>query len=572
MSTCFSIGAGDLGGDRRPAPRASPRADPTVADVALAVVEGALAPVRHRGRRGQRGRRARRRRPPPRSDRVTASPRWSSVRPRWCGAFDGESPPTWLLRQVALWGRPGPGASNSLAVLAHQHIAQDGLDFSTRLAPARVCCHPERTPIGTSAPLCRLSGTRALGRSGRSCPVSRLARRRHSRPAWPHAGLGCRSPLVAPACAAVRELPRTVWDWAEGAALWTFSPISRRCSWWAAVSATAPILAVLLPGQRVPQLHPAHRRRHPGRPAGPRPGRGRSVELIANVGLGFVFLLAGFEIEPRLMVASPGGSHSLPGRRQPSSQSRSWVGWRQRTTSTRSFLSRWLSRQPHSAPCYPSCVSEACSTARSARTSWRRRGRRAAADPGDRDLPGSQQQYRRVGLPRRHRPGRGAARPSLETCPRSHAGPRRGRRCRLDRPDDTAVVDRPAPGPVGLGGRVRSRRRSRRVPCRCCPSPVGAGRRALAGGKLDAIGYGFFIPVFFVSAGVGVDIESIREAPLRLLVFFVLLLSTRDTDIPRLPRRPGWATATAVDVLHRDESPAHRGPHRDRTRQWHHAA
>lgn len=45
--------------------------------------------------------------------------------------------------------------------------------------------------------------------------------------------------------------------------------------------------------------------------------------------------------------------------------------------------------------------------------------------------------------------------------------------------------------------------------------------------KLDAIGYGFFIPVFFVSAGVGVDIASIRESPSRLVVFFVLLLLVR---------------------------------------------
>jgi Kef-type K+ transport system membrane component KefB len=43
-------------------------------------------------------------------------------------------------------------------------------------------------------------------------------------------------------------------------------------------------------------------------------------------------------------------------------------------------------------------------------------------------------------------------------------------------------------------------------------------------GKLDAIGYGFFIPLFFVASGMGLDIRSIAEAPLRLLVFFVLLL------------------------------------------------
>ncbi len=45
--------------------------------------------------------------------------------------------------------------------------------------------------------------------------------------------------------------------------------------------------------------------------------------------------------------------------------------------------------------------------------------------------------------------------------------------------------------------------------------------------KLDAVGYGFFIPVFFVSSGMALDVVSIIENPLRLLVFFVLLLAVR---------------------------------------------
>jgi Kef-type K+ transport system membrane component KefB len=45
--------------------------------------------------------------------------------------------------------------------------------------------------------------------------------------------------------------------------------------------------------------------------------------------------------------------------------------------------------------------------------------------------------------------------------------------------------------------------------------------------KLDAIGYGFFIPVFFVASGMNLDVHSIIEAPLRLLVFFLLLLVVR---------------------------------------------
>ena len=39
-------------------------------------------------------------------------------------------------------------------------------------------------------------------------------------------------------------------------------------------------------------------------------------------------------------------------------------------------------------------------------------------------------------------------------------------------------------------------------------------------GKLDAVGYGFFIPVFFVSSGMILDLRSIVESPARLVVFF----------------------------------------------------
>jgi Kef-type K+ transport system membrane component KefB len=45
--------------------------------------------------------------------------------------------------------------------------------------------------------------------------------------------------------------------------------------------------------------------------------------------------------------------------------------------------------------------------------------------------------------------------------------------------------------------------------------------------KLDAVGYGFFIPVFFVASGMGLDLRSIVEAPGRLILFFVLLIVVR---------------------------------------------
>jgi Kef-type K+ transport system membrane component KefB len=45
--------------------------------------------------------------------------------------------------------------------------------------------------------------------------------------------------------------------------------------------------------------------------------------------------------------------------------------------------------------------------------------------------------------------------------------------------------------------------------------------------KLDVVGYGFFIPVFFVYSGMTVDLHSIAAAPLRLLLFFALLILVR---------------------------------------------
>jgi len=55
--------------------------------------------------------------------------------------------------------------------------------------------------------------------------------------------------------------------------------------------------------------------------------------------------------------------------------------------------------------------------------------------------------------------------------------------------------------------------------------------------KLDAIGYGFFIPIFFVVAGMGVDVASIRESPSRLLVFLALLLLVRGLPVLFVYRR-----------------------------------
>ena len=45
--------------------------------------------------------------------------------------------------------------------------------------------------------------------------------------------------------------------------------------------------------------------------------------------------------------------------------------------------------------------------------------------------------------------------------------------------------------------------------------------------KLDAVGYGIFIPVFFVASGMGLDVGAIIADPLRLLIFLALLLVVR---------------------------------------------
>jgi Kef-type K+ transport system membrane component KefB len=76
--------------------------------------------------------------------------------------------------------------------------------------------------------------------------------------------------------------------------------------------------------------------------------------------------------------------------------------------------------------------------------------------------------------------------------------------------------------------------------------------------KLDAVGYGFFIPIFFVSAGMSLDLPSIVHSPGRVLVFFVLLLLVRGAPALVIYRRAlalrgrfemTLLTATALPLL-----------------------
>ena len=45
--------------------------------------------------------------------------------------------------------------------------------------------------------------------------------------------------------------------------------------------------------------------------------------------------------------------------------------------------------------------------------------------------------------------------------------------------------------------------------------------------KLDVAGHGFLIPIFFVYSGMTIDLRAIAEAPLRLLLFFGVIVAVR---------------------------------------------
>src|SRR5207237_4674903 len=65
--------------------------------------------------------------------------------------------------------------------------------------------------------------------------------------------------------------------------------------------------------------------------------------------------------------------------------------------------------------------------------------------------------------------------------------------------------------------------------------------------KLEAIGFGFLIPVFFVSSGLAFDLRALFATPttiLRAPIFLLALLATR--GIPALLYRPLVGTRRAV--------------------------
>jgi len=56
-------------------------------------------------------------------------------------------------------------------------------------------------------------------------------------------------------------------------------------------------------------------------------------------------------------------------------------------------------------------------------------------------------------------------------------------------------------------------------------APPGSDNKLIP--KIEGLGFGFFVPLFFILSGVNLDVASIAQKPLRLVVFFVLLLAVR---------------------------------------------
>ncbi|MGY1739513.1 MULTISPECIES: cation:proton antiporter [unclassified Blastococcus] len=86
---------------------------------------------------------------------------------------------------------------------------------------------------------------------------------------------------------------------------------------------------------------------------------------------------------------------------------------------------------------------------------------------------------------------------------------------------------------------------------------VGAAAPLLES-KLDAVGYGFFVPLFFVYSGMGLDLDAIAAAPLLLVLFLVLMVAVRGGPVLLVYRRVlAWrqrcqtalVSATALPVL-----------------------
>ena len=72
------------------------------------------------------------------------------------------------------------------------------------------------------------------------------------------------------------------------------------------VAAVAPIIAAAVPGKRVPQVVVLIFLGILVGPHGLGLANTQSIQLLSNIGLGFLFLLAGYELDPRLFRERPG--------------------------------------------------------------------------------------------------------------------------------------------------------------------------------------------------------------------------------------------------------------------------
>ena len=83
---------------------------------------------------------------------------------------------------------------------------------------------------------------------------------------------------------------------------------------------------------------------------------------------------------------------------------------------------------------------------------------------------------------------------------------------------------------------TRTRRHSWRIRRGNRASAVATERHRALEHKLDAVGYGFFIPIYFIVSGMNLDLNSILSNPERCVLFFVLLLVVRGGSVFVLPR------------------------------------
>ena len=76
--------------------------------------------------------------------------------------------------------------------------------------------------------------------------------------------------------------------------------------------------------------------------------------------------------------------------------------------------------------------------------------------------------------------------------------------------------------------------------------------------KFDTVGYGIFIPIFFITSGMTLDVKALGQDPLRLLLFFGLLLVVRGLPSllvyrralrPRQRLEMTFITATTMPLL-----------------------